>query len=125
MQLACVVFFHTFVTIIKKFILLNSMKVLSAILSIYIMVLIAMPCNDVHTVQDNKAPVELSEHNHAHSDHTDLCSPFCFCSCCQTVFIPITFNYNHFTSIIFDLTINYVKQNYIDPATNLWRPPRV
>jgi len=65
------------------------MKLLAAILSIYILVLTALPCIDEpedHSVQKNVI-TQNSTDNHQHEENH--CSPFCTCQCCAT---PVVFS---------------------------------
>ena len=47
-----------------------------------------MQCNDNHAINSNNISVELSEQNQDQSNDVDLCTPFCFCLCCQTLSSP-------------------------------------
>ena len=69
--------FYTFAVISKL------MKVFARLLSLYILVLTAVPCFDVP--QDQAlAKTELSQQNDAsRQQDMDSCSPFCVCDCCQ------------------------------------------
>ncbi len=62
------------------------MKDLAIFLSLYILLLSAMPCADVDT-HGSLPRSELSAASPAsqHSD-SDCCSPFCTCRCCQGTF---------------------------------------
>lgn len=60
------------------------MKILATILSIYIFALNLVPCEDDDSFND-QVKTQISQDmgdNHQHQD-SDLCSPFCMCSCCQ------------------------------------------
>lgn len=89
------------------------------------MVLTAMPCNDDHSVGTNFVTVELSEHSSNFTNDMDLCSPFCFCDCCQTLSFPTSFYF---------LTINLVKTLsnntskvflFSSPIVSIWQPPQI
>ena len=54
------------------------MKYIAVILSVYVMVLTAIPCNDVHA-GTNSATLELAEKIQHNKSAVNLCSPFCFC----------------------------------------------
>ncbi len=60
------------------------MKFLAFALSLYFLALVVYPCAD--TVMDCKdIRTEISfDYDHTQvSDHSELCSPLCFCPCCQ------------------------------------------
>ncbi len=64
------------------------MKIFAYILSIFILVLTAIPCAD--KPQDNTLQkVELSNTTSNHPSDFDHCTPFCTCQCCQTnIYFP-------------------------------------
>lgn len=58
------------------------MKVLTIILSLYILTLNFIPCED-STVQDPTDTAELVQSSVDDHGHIDMCSPFCQCHCCH------------------------------------------
>ena len=56
------------------------MKNITFILSLLIFVMSVMPCSDNYTCEDTDTALS-AKHDHS-DDEGDLCSPFCFCSCC-------------------------------------------
>ena len=85
------------------------MKIVSLILSFYIIALCTVQCADV--LEGNEFQVEqLSIDNHDHQDSEipeDDCSPFCSCMCCQLqihVYKPFPLVSEN---LVFDLTIDY------------------
>lgn len=100
------------------------MKYLAVIFSVYVMVLTAMPCNDVHAANTNSVSLELVKQNLNPANDIDLCSPFCFCNCCQTLAQPASYNNFQLTLVVFDLTIPSLVQNEIESTISFWRPPK-
>jgi hypothetical protein len=104
------------------------MKNFAFILSVYIMVLTAIPCVD----KPENEPLHKSEitqkssDNHHHSD-SDHCSPFCTCNCCACPVIQQELAIN-FESIPFqletfssDLTNLFISR----PNEAIWQPPKI
>jgi len=60
------------------------MKIVVYILSIYILVLNLVPCEDSF-IGNNEFKSEISQNSDADHNHSgsDICSPFCQCHCCQ------------------------------------------
>lgn len=62
------------------------MKSLSVFLSVYIVLLSILPCDDIVIIH----PSQQTEYSQAGSsachDGVDHCSPFCTCHCCQACF---------------------------------------
>jgi uncharacterized protein DUF6660 len=105
-------------------------KITAAILSIWILLISFIPCVDAHNnFEDVKSNIELSQtidHGCDTGIPDEACSPFCMCSCCQTIF--------YFDSPDFDLQCNHVTfsgpQNMPDQFISenffsFWHPPKV
>ena len=94
------------------------MKSIAVILSVYVMVLTAMPCTNVHA-DTNSASLELLVQNQNHTNIVDLCSPFCFCHCCQTLSFPSY--YDGFLSEIKVLTLNipFKESIFSNPVSSI------
>jgi len=100
------------------------MKIIAVILSFYVMALTAFPCDDVHVTNDNSISLELIEQNHNQSKDVDLCTPFCFCNCCQTLSQTTTFNTTQVTFTGFDIVTPVLVQNEMEYTTTFWVPPK-
>ena len=100
------------------------MKFIVVILSAYIMVLTAMPCDDIHATNTISASLELCEQSHSQSNDVDLCSPFCFCHCCQTLSQPATHTTSQIMRVGLNLTLPSFVQNEMGSTISFWRPPK-
>jgi len=100
------------------------MKFIAAIFSIYILLLTGVPCADEHFADADSTCVELPAQDDSHSDNADLCSPFCFCACCQILSFPEIHDYRHISTLSFDLMPAYIEQNYFTLTSSFWRPPK-
>nr|NQU90277.1 hypothetical protein [Bacteroidota bacterium] len=101
------------------------MKFIAVILSVYVMVLTAMPCADVFAADTNSVTLEVFEQSHSHSHDVDLCSPFCFCDCCQTL-SQITKHFIFQINLVsFNLSMSSLVQDEIECAISFWRPPKI
>ena len=102
------------------------MKALACILSLYILVLTVMPCNDVPT-DSAMHKTELAQLNtvHEYAD-TDLCSPFCDCCCCVSAISHSVFSIN-FTCYAYSqiqLT-KYLPADISNNNSSIWQPPKL
>lgn len=105
------------------------MKALSLILSLYVLVLLAMPCADVSTdnaVHKNEIGNSTASHQHDHEGEVDHCSPFCLCNCCVspvpcTVF-AIDFSCTYVTQI---QLCQYVYSEKTYNFIPIWQPPKL
>lgn len=88
------------------------------------MVLMTVACADA--ADTVSVDLVLLEQSHSHPIDVDLCSPFCFCACCQTHPQPVVY-YNA-------LQNDFVGFNLITPSLVLrerkciisfFRPPKV
>ena len=101
------------------------MKFIALILSIYITALTAMPCVDNHAIDNVSNTYELSTQNHDHTSDVDLCSPFCFCNCCQTLTQINFYKVNQVKFAGSDLLVPSFFQNEIEYIISFWQPPKI
>lgn len=73
------------------------MKFLATTLALFILSLSALPCDDVSFENQNSETMSevVNLDNHSHSD---LCSPFCMCSCCS---VSITEPLKHIEYVVY------------------------
>lgn len=101
------------------------MKLLTFILSTYILVLNLAPCEDYTTLND-EVKTEISQgFNHDNQD-SDLCTPFCNCQCChinvmQLKLVNVKFN----TSFISTQDFFYLNGIEKDFTPSILQPPKV
>lgn len=91
----------------------------------FVMFLTAIPCNDVHASNTNSIPLELSEQSQNHSNDVDLCSPFCFCHCCQTLSFPLFFSISFINLVDITSNIHFKDPAFSSPGTSIWQPPKI
>ncbi|MBV8251154.1 MAG: hypothetical protein JO154_01005 [Chitinophaga sp.] len=103
------------------------MKLFIYILSIYILALSCIPCNDADAAVNNLIKSEQLTSSAAdhHSAQPDFCSPLCICSCCNVQVMPVT---TTFLAVFHPLAI-YIFPNIIptlqpSAAASIWQPPR-
>ncbi|MDP4238907.1 MAG: hypothetical protein Q8904_05475 [Bacteroidota bacterium] len=102
------------------------MKALACILSLYILILTAIPCNDVPP--DHAAfKTELSPNSTGHHQNTtDTCTPFCVCNCCVSpishVVYRVTLACYSNAGILFS---NYTASFSSLATASIWQPPKL
>jgi hypothetical protein len=101
------------------------MKILALILSIYVIALTAMPCLDNHATEINSFSIEITNQNQYQTNDVDLCSPFCFCNCCQNLSLPTIVKNLQFNIVSIDLSRLFVEQSYPNPTKSFWQPPKI
>ncbi|WP_147243595.1 DUF6660 family protein [Chitinophaga flava] len=102
------------------------MKWLIYIMSLYILVLSCIPCNDTQAVAMYNHTEVTATHEHNHETQVDFCSPLCVCSCCNVQVTPAT-------SVILPYHMHQVQVIFpVLPVTPLplssntiWQPPRL
>ena len=87
--------------------------------------LTVIPCMDVHAI-DNEQSLStiITESQDEHND-LDLCSPFCYCSCCQTLFEDSSQGSVLSEPLGFKVFIFTLEMEVLDSQLPLWRPPKV
>ena len=89
------------------------------------MALTALPCNDIHAINSNYISLELSEQNQNQANDVDLCTPFCFCQCCQTLSFPSFYDVV-LTNLVENPLDNIFKESaYSSPIASIWQPPKI
>ena len=111
-------FFPTFV----------SMKLFTFIFSLYFLALSTVPCGDLSEC-DQSSPTTVqstTEHdNHQHKSET--CSPFCFCTCCGSVFNndPSPTLSSIETTVVDKPQPAYRNSFLTEIYCSIWHPPKI
>ncbi|OXA69058.1 hypothetical protein B0A67_20080 [Flavobacterium aquidurense] len=109
------------------------MKILSFILTFYLLSLSGITCADTEAYSAVIKSTEISQSNHndsnSHKGERDLCSPFCSCACCGIQVV------NNLNTISFDFPANIQE---ISPKVSqyqsilissftgsIWQPPQI
>ena len=101
------------------------MKYFAFILSVYVLVLTAIPCVDVPK-DDNLHKIELSNTTSDHHEHdTDLCSPFCTCDCCDSPIINNSTIHFTCTPIAQKILTEYNNSFVSSLFATIWQPPKL
>ena len=102
------------------------MKVFAFILSLYILILVAIPCVDVppnHALQKNELSQNANSHHH---NDSDTCSPFCVCSCCVSpishLIYRVSFTCYSSTRIQFNTYTSFFTSYN---TASIWQPPKL
>ncbi len=100
------------------------MRLICFIISAYIFILVAYPCQDECGNHLNKHQTEKT--SDSHDEECPNCSPFCCCNCCHVntiVSIKITSDFVHVLPGIF---LSSIKENGIkDISLPIWQPPKI
>ncbi|OFX27961.1 MAG: hypothetical protein A2X08_15710 [Bacteroidetes bacterium GWA2_32_17] len=101
------------------------MKIFGYILSIYILTLLAYPCQDDCSYLLTNNTNNSANHNHNEQD-CNSCSPFCTCNCCHVSTI-ISFNAIINKASTIPVLINVIyKESFIkDIFFTIWQPPKL
>lgn len=102
------------------------MKYLAFILSLYILVLIAVPCIDVPQDESAHKIEHAGDSSHHHENETDHCSPFCTCYCCavnaEVPFVSVAVDCLAFTQFNYS---EYQLSFSLSPYATIWQPPQL
>ncbi|WP_156833802.1 DUF6660 family protein [Christiangramia salexigens] len=100
------------------------MKLLSIILSFYLVGLTFMPCED-EVVQENESRDQLAEHS-TDNGLTDTCTPFCQCHCCHAHVLTFTSPALDFSTKGISTLIADLKQHSgMEIPKSHFQPPRI
>lgn len=118
-NLNIIIFFYIY--IMKK-----CKQILTSLLSVYLLVLMVLPCNDVHAQTLLTSKMQFSQvQNGEH--HEDFCTPFCICSCCTTPIIIQSntyFEVSYFENFQTKVPVFYksITSNFFG---SIWQPPQI
>ncbi|MCO5247510.1 MAG: hypothetical protein M9887_00960 [Chitinophagales bacterium] len=103
------------------------MRAFCILMSIYLLALSCMPCNDVDVLYTDAQVCLTDQANHDHHEHTDACSPFCACACCHVNSIePPHTDFVVQIPEITDKNVHTYYQFFIqDYDLNIWQPPKI
>ena len=112
-----------FATLYYFYTLVYRMRHLAFILSIYVVVLTAIPCVDVQIASLESAQQSQQDHHQGEGDH---CSPFCTCNCCATsvIFQDLQVHLSSFAFVEKQYTF-YATGSYHGPVAVIWQPPKI
>lgn len=105
------------------------MRFLASILALLILALSCMPCADIDAMSTNQTAVvhEVTHGGDQNSEHKDLCSPFCHCSCCTSfsiVNVPVRLP-EHIIILESRNYTDYVSVRVTEIALPVWQPPQL
>lgn len=102
------------------------MKVIAYILSIYVLVLIAIPCADKPDDSLLHKPEITQGSSSGHQQDMDHCSPFCVCSCCASpvVLLFYAFPADNLLSVQLDFP-ELIPDFHSTTLNSVWQPPRL
>ncbi|MCW3789103.1 hypothetical protein OM075_21735 [Marinilabiliaceae bacterium AAT] len=92
------------------------------------MALTFVPCADGHTHEDISDCVSLVQQDHEQNqspNESDLCSPFCFCTCCQSVSHPEFTTLAKVNFVALDIFLPFIENNIANQVIPFWRPPKI
>lgn len=110
-----------------KQLLLQAMKFVAIILSIFIVYLVSVPCVD-EIDHASKSVIEHSTPQGSpcnHNDH-DACTPFCVCSCCGVVVVISLVHFDSLPYMMLQAVINSIqKELFSNFFQSFWQPPKL
>ncbi len=99
-------------------------KVFSVILSLMILVLSAVPCNDRADESFSSSPQVILTVQHTPDTAFDVCNPFFFCHTGHSVFVPAENFLVTFTSTSIRLFPEPLVFTKIPVQHSIWQPPK-
>ena len=102
------------------------MRFLVYILSVYLLVLTAIPCIDAPQTEVLTCLEGSQGASHDHEKAQDSCSPFCTCQCCASPVVFVDFvmdvcDFELITEYCSTYSMEYVSQGY----GLIWQPPKL
>ena len=106
---------------------IRCVKVVSYLLSIYILILACMKCEDTYCYDHVDRQINVTTQTHSsQGQQNDCCSPLCSCACCSNSVTLINKISTTFISFPSKISFGY----YATPSTaqlvvSIWQPPKI
>jgi len=118
------------VKVSETFAIFTNVKSLSIIFAVIFTVLSCIPCADGAVHPENSSNIAQNSNDSQKSNqHSDACSPFCVCSCCQGIgffklaeFIP---SENFVSAIVEKQLPQYTSTLFSSFQNSIWQPPKI
>jgi amino acid permease len=102
------------------------MKIFVHILSVYILALIIMPCNEVPHDRDLHQNGLSQNSTDSHQNNTKHCSPFCTCFCCASPIVYQTFSILAQSFPLIQKQYPEYKSGFVSSLHyTIWQPPEI
>ena len=101
------------------------MKILTLILSMYVMLLTGVSCPDTMKSSVTKSTIVKALDSSDSDCQGDLCSPFCSCTCCVGFSKPNSVKVETIIPEVILAGIPYQQKSYTSESYPLFQPPRV
>jgi len=103
-------------------------KVIRFIIAMSVFAMSVYPCSDAETCVDeqNIGMVVVNHDNHSTAEQ-DLCSPFCFCSCCAAHAQIKGSSYASPDNLFHNTAVAtpYMEVPILNSDNVIWQPPRI
>jgi len=103
------------------------MKIISFLLSLYILILNVTPCDHTDSI-DSKDSMQISQlvNHHNQHDESELCSPFCLDENCHiNIVYPVVEEFDFQNSNDSFSNFTYAESNGYEVVYSIFQPPRV
>jgi hypothetical protein len=88
--------------------------------------LMLLPCNDTCNSLQHETPTTVQAAQNHHQEDNDICSPFCFCSCCATAMTIHNFPTFGFTPHLTVQDFSMLELAFVSNAkASIWQPPKL
>ncbi len=92
---------------------------------IYLLVLQIMPCNDSCSSEIHEFTLSIEQAQDHHEHEGNLCTPFCFCTCCATpviIYQIVNVKVENSNNISYS---EYIQPNLSHFSHAIWQPPKI
>ncbi len=99
---------------------------IATILSVYLFALMVMPCNDGCNSHPHEEPITIQQAEEHHQADNDLCSPFCFCTCCASAMNAVNFPALNTIPPVTEKKFTAFYQSLLSQEhSSIWQPPKL
>ena len=109
------------------FLYLRLMKSLSAIIGMYLLYTVCVPCCDIQECKwgSTAQEISMSVNSDHHEDATSACTPFCHCCCVSSVTLPLNVQVDFARPEKIGNTFFHSVPVTSADHSSVWQPPRI
>ena len=100
------------------------MKLLCTLLSIYVMLISSVACKDGNVLEKSKTQIVFTQGTDHAETPSDLCSPFCTCTCCVGFTKAVITAVQPIILVPSELAYPVIVEDLLKSPHDLFQPPK-
>lgn len=105
----------------------NVRQMLTILLSVYLLILMVLPCSDAHNAGNSRQTAEVAASTAKQHKDIEVCTPFCVCGSCVTAVVlhPLAEYDLLVPEYLHPEISNFYRSLKSDFSHSIWQPPQL